>query len=82
MKGVKASSFTATGCGGCDKAAKTDKEFKALSQALQQRIRAKCSDQTCKSVGKKYTYCNNPPLLAMKTMAYALHSYNNKLKKN
>jgi hypothetical protein len=79
MKGVKASSVTATGC---DRAAKTDQAFKALYQALQQCIRAKCGDQTCKSGGRKCTYCHNPPLLARKTMAYALRSYSNKLKKS
>ncbi len=79
MKRVKASSVTATGC---DKAAKTDQDFKVLYQALQPRVRAKCSDESCKSGGKKCTYCHNPPPLARKTMAYALWTFSNKLKKN
>ena len=79
MKGVKPSSVTATGC---DKAAKSNAEVKALYLALQQCMKAKCGNQTCKSRGKKCTYCHNPPYLARKTMAYALRMYSNKLKKN
>jgi hypothetical protein len=67
MKGVKPSSVTATGC---DKAVKSD------------RMKAKCANQTCKSGGKKCTYWHNPPYLARNTMAYALRTYSNKLKKN
>jgi len=58
MKGVKPSSVTATGC---DKAAKSNAEVKALYLALQQCMKAKCGNQTCKSRGKKCTYCYNPP---------------------
>jgi hypothetical protein len=58
MKGVKPSSVTSTGC---DKAAKSNAEVKALYLALQQCMKAKCGNQTCKSRGKKCTYCYNPP---------------------
>jgi len=59
MKGAKASSVTATGC---DKAAKIDKEFAALYEALKLCIKRKCSDQMCKSGGKKCLYCRNPEI--------------------